>query len=297
MVLHELKNMYPDIKMLSSDQEMDYQHFAWYQTRDGEVFGIPKKDLTEKEEKLLDAFLTKYEIHKPFLSDREKHWHDFIRYGQHPPFDNILRYRFIVFQIKDKIDHHFFNEAVQALFPYSMPILWSSDHEGAIIEEITDESQESANFSDVINTFMSDTYTNIRFYISEFFHHVDRAPQHFQWANKVAQKAFPSSQKSVIHYVDAFIYLFLDALSESDRDQMISSLFDNIKDEPELLETVKVFLSCNSNATMASKKLYMHRNSLQYRIEKFIDKTGIDIKSFHGALTTYLVLLLNKQPE
>lgn len=175
-----------------------------------------------------------------------------------------------------------------------MPVLWMSDHEGVIIEEVTEDSQEIARVSDVINTFMSDTYTDVRFYVSEFFYEIQHAPEYFKWAGRVAEKAFRSSQEAVIHYVDGFLYLFLDSLTKEDCRQMVASLFDHIKDDPELLHTVKVFLASSSNATLASKKLYMHRNSLQYRIEKFIDKTGIDIKRFHGALVTYLVLLLQE---
>lgn len=100
MVVQELKHMYPDLKILSSKEQVDYEQFAWYRTNDGVIFGIPKEELSANEERLLDALLTRYEIQRPFLSDRERDWHDFIHYGQLPPFDHILRYRFIFFQIK-----------------------------------------------------------------------------------------------------------------------------------------------------------------------------------------------------
>ncbi|NQD69024.1 PucR family transcriptional regulator, partial [Bacillus haikouensis] len=68
----------------------------------------------------------------------------------------------------------------------------------------------------------------------------------------------------------------------------ISQIFE---EDTELIHTVKAFLENQSNISQTAKKLFMHRNSVQYRIDKFIEKTSIDIKSFQGALLAYLALL------
>ena len=67
-----------------------------------------------------------------------------------------------------------------------------------------------------------------------------------------------------------------------------------VKREHDMLKTIKTFFECNLNVSLAAKKLHMHRNSLQYRIDKFIEKTSIDIKQFKGALTVYLAILLHE---
>ncbi|MXV42460.1 PucR family transcriptional regulator, partial [Bacillus subtilis] len=41
----------------------------------------------------------------------------------------------------------------------------------------------------------------------------------------------------------------------------------------------------------------LHRNSLQYRIDKFIERSGIDIKSYKGALLAYFICLQNESSE
>jgi DNA-binding PucR family transcriptional regulator len=74
-------------------------------------------------------------------------------------------------------------------------------------------------------------------------------------------------------------------------------LLDLVKDDGDLLETIKVYLECNLNVSLAAKKLYMHRNSLQYRIEKFIDRTHLDIKHFTGAVSAYLAILALKNSQ
>ncbi|MBY6268509.1 helix-turn-helix domain-containing protein, partial [Parageobacillus thermoglucosidasius] len=57
---------------------------------------------------------------------------------------------------------------------------------------------------------------------------------------------------------------------------------------------IKTFFQCDLNVSLAAKKLYMHRNSLQYRIDKFIEKTGMDIKHFQGAVAVYLAMLIQE---
>lgn len=61
--------------------------------------------------------------------------------------------------------------------------------------------------------------------------------------------------------------------------------------EPELKHTIQTFIEHNSNMSLTSKKLHLHRNSLQYRIDKFAERSGIDIKTYQGALLAYFICL------
>ena len=57
----------------------------------------------------------------------------------------------------------------------------------------------------------------------------------------------------------------------------------------ETIDTVLGFIKENQNASKAAKRLFMHRNTLNYRLDHFMMKTEIDIKSFQGALAIYLL--------
>ena len=58
---------------------------------------------------------------------------------------------------------------------------------------------------------------------------------------------------------------------------------------PETIETILGFIERNMNASKTSKALYMHRNTLNYRLDNFIEKTEIDVRTFSGALAMYLL--------
>ncbi len=51
----------------------------------------------------------------------------------------------------------------------------------------------------------------------------------------------------------------------------------------ELMVTAAVFVDAGLNATRASEKLYIHRNTFNYRLQKFIERTGLDIRDYHHA--------------
>ena len=57
------------------------------------------------------------------------------------------------------------------------------------------------------------------------------------------------------------------------------------KDVPsELMLTAGTFLRCGLNASLAAENLIIHRNTFNYRLARFIEKTGLDIRDYHNAL-------------
>ena len=69
---------------------------------------------------------------------------------------------------------------------------------------------------------------------------------------------------------------------------------DNIPDEldDEILMTVQKFFDNNLNVSETSRQLFVHRNTLVYRIEKLHQATGLDIRKFDDALTFKIALMV-----
>ena len=51
----------------------------------------------------------------------------------------------------------------------------------------------------------------------------------------------------------------------------------------EMLETVRVFFENDLNLTASSRELFIHRNTLNYRLDKIRRDTGLDLRSFRDA--------------
>lgn len=69
---------------------------------------------------------------------------------------------------------------------------------------------------------------------------------------------------------------------------------DNIPDnmDDETLTTINKFFENNLNVSETSRQLYVHRNTLVYRIEKLQKATGLDIRVFDDALTFKIALMV-----
>jgi sugar diacid utilization regulator len=62
----------------------------------------------------------------------------------------------------------------------------------------------------------------------------------------------------------------------------------------EMLITLESFFSANCNVSDTAKKLYIHRNTLLYRLDKFKQETGMDVREFDHAVLVRIALLLYK---
>lgn len=69
---------------------------------------------------------------------------------------------------------------------------------------------------------------------------------------------------------------------------------DSIPEEldEEMLTTINKFFENNLNVSETSRQLYVHRNTLVYRIEKMQKCTGLDIRTFDDALTFKIALMV-----
>lgn len=75
----------------------------------------------------------------------------------------------------------------------------------------------------------------------------------------------------------------------------INEIFgSNVPDEldDEILTTVNKFFENNLNVSETSRQLFVHRNTLVYRLEKLEKSTGLDVRTFDDALTFKIALMV-----
>ena len=62
--------------------------------------------------------------------------------------------------------------------------------------------------------------------------------------------------------------------------------------DKETLSTVNQFFENNLNISETARQLYIHRNTLVYRLEKIQKTTGLDVRHFDDALTFKIALMV-----
>ncbi|PYZ94093.1 hypothetical protein CR194_00695 [Salipaludibacillus keqinensis] len=200
--------------------------------------------------------------------------------------------RFIHLHINGELpEREEFAEAVQGLFPSAKTLLWKTIKEAVIIQQINSEFDEDLSVQSIIDTITADFFVKVSLYIGSPILACADIFERYEWETTLFSnviKSFP--RKSFFIEQDITNYFLLHNLPPSSL-QMMNKMIKPVMNDKTLLESVKTYLECNMNASLAAKKLYMHRNTLQYRVDKFIEKTSIDIKQFPNAVAVYLMLV------
>ena len=103
------------------------------------------------------------------------------------------------------------------------------------------------------------------------------------------------AEKTVIAYNTLGIGRLIYQLPVSLCQIFIKEIFgEKIPEEidEEMLHTVDKFFENSLNVSETSRQLYVHRNTLMYRIEKLQKATGLDIRTFDDALTFKIALMV-----
>ena len=105
-----------------------------------------------------------------------------------------------------------------------------------------------------------------------------------------------NSKIGIYHITDLGIYRLFAEVSPEIRNEYIQHIFNlDIGEKRKELkavfwETLEVFFEYNLNITNTAKAIFVHRNTLLYRLEKVKQVTGLDPRKFNEALKLYIAL-------
>lgn len=103
-------------------------------------------------------------------------------------------------------------------------------------------------------------------------------------------------EKSIIAYNMLGIGRLIYQLPVSLCEIFIKEIFDDQMPDSfdeETLMTINKFFENSLNVSETSRQLYVHRNTLVYRLEKLQKSTGLDIRVFEDALTFKIALMVS----
>ena len=124
---------------------------------------------------------------------------------------------------------------------------------------------------------------------------IKEAALHSKKACKIAESL---NNKDGFYHIDKMIiYGLINSICPKDISFYLKGKHDNfiiVARNKELVDTADKLFNCHLNISDAARKLYIHRNTLLYRIEKIRNITGLDINKFEDALTFKIILTIIK---
>ena len=105
------------------------------------------------------------------------------------------------------------------------------------------------------------------------------------------------NEKSIINYKNLGIGRLIYQLPTTLCEMFLSEVFEMNSIEAldqETLFTINKFFENNLNVSETSRKLFVHRNTLVYRLEKIKKQTGLDLREFDHAIVFKVALMVRK---
>ncbi len=270
--------------------------FFWFTTQDeNEYLGIPKNELNEAEHSLLVCLFKEVTMNEHLFQPHPESvkWFDYLYRGSETlPNEEHRDFRSIHFSLEGEIDLVALSEAMQHLFANDCIIIFKNHFSGVVLENLSSSLTSKEELLSAAKVIEADFYVSPSFFIgqsrtvnNEFSSGFHEEEKMFLFAKEQFQAKRIFSIESISSY-----YIVQFAPKEL-RDSLFGSIFSVFSEDEIVLKTIKTFLENQLNTSQTAKELYMHRNSVQYRIDRFMEKTKIDLKSFEGSLFVYFACL------
>lgn len=144
-----------------------------------------------------------------------------------------------------------------------------------------------------------ETGIKLKIYVGSTVKSVASLGASFAQASSTVRMCKAVSAKGDIHSFKEYILIkMFEDLPKYKLNEYLEVLTDNdakdIFQDEDMINTAEEFLENSLNVSETSRKLYMHRNTLMYRLDKIERSTGLNIRKFADALTFRFITLLNK---
>ena len=194
-------------------------------------------------------------------------------------------------------------DVIQNLFPDKQKdfVFTISESDLVLIKEIKsgiDSKDLSKLARSIVDTLGSEFYTRGEVGIGSAVTGIKALARSFKEAQVALEvgKVF-DTEKSIVHYetlgIARLIYQLPTTLCEGFLHEVFKKgSIDNL--DHETLFTIQKFFENNLNVSETSRKLFVHRNTLVYRIEKIKKLTGLDLREFDHAIVFKVALMVKK---
>lgn len=194
-------------------------------------------------------------------------------------------------------------DVVQNLFPDKTKdfVININEMEIALVKEIkpTIDSKDLEKLaSSIVDTLSSEFYTHCVVGIGTTVTGIKDLAKSFKEAQVALEvgKVF-DTERTVVKYDNLGIARLVYQLPTTLCEMFLKEVFKKGSIESldqETLFTIQKFFENNLNVSETSRKLFVHRNTLVYRLEKIKKLTGLDLREFEDAIVFKVALMVKK---
>lgn len=291
MELTELLTIYPNSTITSQPlNSQDYLSFPLNQ----EWINFPNAELSAHEKKLLNLLFKNKQINLLNNEFSNDPWATYLNVpGSKLPTLN-QKIRIILFQVDfRKSDYQL--SAWSNFFAKMLPQpcltnLQIDERCGLVLEPFSSDSPNLKEFDGIRQTLDSDFSTNSRVFIGHFW----QPSPTLRNILLLEKKFFQSEITTVRSNTFCLPQIFLQAVSQQIlAPELLAAYRTELNSYPEIQAIIPTLYHQQGNLSSAAKELFLHRNTLQYRLDKFYRETQLSLKNMNDLVFCYFLLISN----
>ena len=294
-MLKDLSSLFPSYHKFSEyPNNTDKDVHTFHDPSNNQWIQIKKNEVSSRDFSLLSSFYTVVDLTLPSDYSLSERWSRFLQGSGELPIEAGKKIRIIQLVIKsNSFQNTDLAKAVQLFFEDAVQLVFVAPNNALLIEQKSTYTQSPEDLASFISALESDFFIKAQLFIGKFYPVDEQTPSRYalerEWFFNGIGNYFPGR---IYTLESIFPTILTNEMSESLRQIIHHEVLIPIEFDTELLQTVRAFFENGFNASITSKKLHIHRNTLHYRLSKFQEITGISVRDFGGALIVYCASLL-----
>lgn len=250
---------------------------------------IDKEQLSERERQLISALTS------PPDERLQRHtWYRIL-------FEKVLpdpgTYRIFQLRLNHKRDfmEKEWKENIRGMFPYLCDLFFLDKQQVVVVEREHPQAFDAETLAGIFLTLDEDFDTSTQLFIGSWLHSSEDVSGLFAEEHQIFLEESPFIRgKQVFSLADVALHYFTkDSFSKS---RLIQAFRRQLTFDQEMSDIIQALWNNHGNISSAAKELFMHRNTLQYRMEKFQEHSGLNLKNIDELILCYL-LMMNDRSE
>lgn len=249
-------------------------------------FHLPKDSLSEREAQLLEIFLPI----APRSATAKEHLYYQVLFEKAPaPKTPPLRIIQIKLRTRDNFLQKEWLSEIQDMFLKLADSFFLTEDLLLLVEEKDETNYPVEEIFGLFQALDNDFEISTQVFVGAFHQDLSRLADNFKEEQQIFQKelAHHTGQRNFSFTSTAINYFVATAMKES---PLMNSLYQDWFSDSEIRSILAALWQNQGNVSSAAKELFLHRNTLIYRIDKFQEATRLDVKNMDDLVFCHLMI-------
>lgn len=272
----DILNLFPGAEIINDSQ--DHKDYLIVNTRLGKI-AFPKQELTKREHALINLLAT-----RQFADQTINPWKKYLLdQGKQPEIAEQVRFLYFKINNLSKDLRASWAELAQSFFTNSR-YFWLTDELFIIIDFDCHLSKE--DFLGIISTIDNDFDCRTYLQLGLIWKKEDKLPEIFSEEKEIFEAKYQKlDQVSTIPERALIFYL-----NKGDSNLILNAYQQKFEQSDNYAQLIVELYRVGGNLSKASKRLFLHRNTLEYRLDKLQNDYGLNLRKMDDLVFALMAL-------